>query len=179
MHKMFLVLLISLFLTSCNNIDISDSVDVDKNMPTNEVLAIEDIIEECRIPFTILRVTQFHNFVLNIINNLENFDGIINVPEGMRFQSIDVREVAGYLVELIKESAYGRLPGRGGPEILDLGEMIKSYLEISGSTNTFKLSKIKSEMNDLFSSGINLIPSSKYGKITWREFLKTQFPPLK
>ena len=137
--------------------------------------AVEDIIEECRIPFTILRVTQFHNFVLNIINNLENSDGIINVPEGMQFQSIDVREVAGYLVDLINEAAYDLLPGRGGPEILDLGEMVKSYLKISGSTNTFRLSKIKSEMNDMFSSGINLIPSSKYGKITWREFLKTQF----
>ena len=46
MYKMFLVLSISLFLTSCTNIDISDSVDVDKNIPANEVLSIEDLIEE-------------------------------------------------------------------------------------------------------------------------------------
>ena len=140
---------------------------------------VENIIQECGIPFTILRTTQFHNLVLNIINSLENLDGIINVPEGMRFQSIDVGEVAGYLVELIKEAAYGLLSGRGGPEIPDIEEMVKSYLEISGSTNTFRLCKIKNERNDMFSSGITLCPSNKYGKITWREFLNTQFPSLK
>ena len=46
MTKILLVLLISLFLTSCNNIDNLDSVEVGKDIPINEVLAIEEIIEE-------------------------------------------------------------------------------------------------------------------------------------
>ena len=153
-------------------------VGVDKsNYPYYKIkVDVENIIKECGIPFTILRTTQFHNLVLNIISGLETIDGIINVPQGMKFQSIDVGEVAGYLVELIKGDGCGLLPDRGGPEILGIEEIVKSYLEISGLKNTFKLCEIKNERNDMFSSGINLCPSNKYGKISWRQFLLAQFP---
>lgn len=136
-------------------------------------VAVENMIKECGIPFTILRTTQFHNLILNIINGLERINGIINVPEGMKFQSIDVGEVAGYLVEMISEDDCGLLQERGGPEILGIEEMVKSYLEVSGLKNTFKLCEIKNERNDMFSSGINLCPSNNFGKITWRQFLRT------
>ena len=156
-------------------------VGVDKsNYPYYKTkVAVENMIKEGSIPYTILRTTQFHNLVLNIISGLETIDGIINVPQGMKFQSIDVGEVASYLLELVKENGCGLLPDRSGPEILSIGGMVKSYLEISGQNNSFKLCEIKNERNDMFSSGINLCPSNKYGKISWSQFLQTQFPPLK
>lgn len=46
MKKFLLVLLISLFLTGCNNIDNSYLVDKDKIKPRNEVVPIEEIVEE-------------------------------------------------------------------------------------------------------------------------------------
>lgn len=155
-------------------------VGVDKSdYPYYKVkVTVEKMIKECGMPFTILRATQFHSLVLNIITSLQIANGGIIAPEGMRFQSIDVKEVASCLVELVKEKPAGLLPDRGGPEVLRIDEMISDYLNVFRLNYTLQLQKIKNERNDMFSSGVNLCPSNKYGKITWKQFLQSSLPSL-
>jgi len=51
-------------------------------------------------------VTQFHDFVLSTITSAEDEKtSTITIPAGTRFQSIDVREVAGALVTLAEQPA--------------------------------------------------------------------------
>ncbi|HUZ58534.1 MAG TPA: NAD(P)H-binding protein [Hanamia sp.] len=151
-------------------------VGIDKsNYPYYKAKSVvEKIIEESGIPFTILRTTQFHNLVLSLIQSFENNDGTILVPSGLRFQSIDVSEVAGYLVAIAKEKPGGLLPDRGGPEILTIEEMTKDYLDFLGRQDALHIKPLESERFDLFRSGINLCPYNKSGKITWKEFLLKQ-----
>ena len=155
-------------------------VGVDKSdYPYYKVkVTVEKMIKECGIPFTILRTTQFHNLVLNIITSLQIVNGVIIAPAGIKFQSIDVKEVAAYLVEFVKEKPAGLLPDRGGPEVLRIEEMINDYLDVFRLNYTLQMQKIKNERNDMFSSGVNLCPSNKYGKITWKQFLQSSLPSL-
>lgn len=134
-------------------------------------LAVENLISESGIPFTTLRATQFHDLVLNMIRSFEIVNETILVPVGMKFQSIEVNEVALRLAELVDEQAAGLLPDMGGPEILSIEEMVKIYLEVSGKPYSVAAKPIEGPRYELFRSGINLSPAHRYGSVTWEMFL--------
>ena len=133
----------------------------------------EDLIREYGLSWSVLRTTQFHSFVLKFIESFDNNkEQSIIIPEGMRFQSVDVAEVAGRLTELIKEGPLGLLPTMGGPEVLCFEEMMEMYLQISGRNNIVQVKPLRAARYDLFRSGINLCPEHADGKITWEQFLR-------
>jgi uncharacterized protein YbjT (DUF2867 family) len=136
-------------------------------------LEVEEMIQKSGIPYSILRATQFHNLVLFLIKSfqVENGSSII-VPERMKFQTIDIRDVADKLVKLAGENPMGKLSDLGGPQVLDLEEMTKIYLKsIKKEDIKVKFQQVESELYNVFKSGINLCPQNALGKITWEEFL--------
>ena len=138
----------------------------------------EDLIREHSLSWSVLRTTQFHSFILKFIESFDNNkEQPIIIPEGMRFQSVDVAEVAGRLTELIKEGPLGLLPALGGPEVLCFEEMMEMYLQISGRNDIVQVKPLQAAKYDLFRSGVNLCPQHADGKITWEQFLRSG--PLK
>lgn len=154
-------------------------VGIDKsNYPYYEAKHItENIIADSSIPYTILRATQFHDFILAMLQPfIENkSNGIINLPSGMKFQSVDIKEVAGKLVELSLGDALGLLPDFGGPEIMSFEEMCQSYLDILKLKDIIEPTYFEGARYDLFRSGINLCPEGRHGKITWQDYLISKF----
>lgn len=136
---------------------------------------VENLVSKSGIPFTTLRAAQFHDLVLNMIRSFEINNGNILVPAGMKFQSIDVNEVALRLAELAEEQPSGLLPDMGGPEVLTIEEMVKIWLAISEEKLSIKTEALESPRYDLFRSGVNLCPDHKYGSNTWGKFLVSQF----
>lgn len=135
----------------------------------------EDLIREHGLPWSVLRTTQFHSFVLKFIESFDNNkEQPIIIPEGMRFQSVDIAEVAGRLTELIKEGPLALLPTMGGPEVLCFEEMVEIYLQICGRNNIIQVKPLRAARYDLFRSGVNLCPEHADGKITWKQFLRSQ-----
>ena len=136
---------------------------------------VEDMIREHALPWSVLRTTQFHAFVLKFIESFDNnSEGPITIPEGMKFQSVDVEEVAGCLTEIVREGPQGLLPVMGGPEVLCFEEMVKMYLQISGRNDIVQSVPLRAARHELFRSGVNLCPQHAYGKITWEQFLHSQ-----
>jgi len=138
-------------------------------------LEVEDIIAKSGIPFTILRTTQFHDFVFNMIKTLEdqnseNEDFMI-IPSGIKFQSIAVHEVADLLVSFALEKPKGLLEDCGGPEVFSFEKMVESYLGINQKNKGIKLVESEDVRHKLFMTGINLCPNQNLGKETWEEFL--------
>src|SRR5579863_2508958 len=134
--------------------------------------ATEELIERGPLSWTILRTTQFHDFVLQLIRS---FDAdtlpVVSVPDGVRFQSIDVGEVAGRLVALVEEGFAGYAPEMGGPQILTFEEMVEAYLRVRGSKATVRSELLPGELLDGFRSGNNLTPDHGVGVVTWEAFL--------
>ena len=125
------------------------------------------------IPYTILRATQFHNFILSIVQSFTTEKNeTITIPSGMKFQSVDIREVANKLIDILQTPS-GLLPDFGGPEILPFEKMVQEYLNITKSQSLLKASAIPGERYELFRSGVNLCPGHTDGKITWQNFLET------
>lgn len=135
---------------------------------------VEKMVQASGVPWSVLRATQFHDLVLNrFIKPFDAGDGApVRIPKGMRFQSIDVREVALRLQQLAMAAPSGSTETIGGPEILTIEEMTRIYLGVQGRDDGFFPADVEGELYDVFRSGINLDPQWTYGKITWENFLR-------
>ena len=80
---------------------------------------------------TILRATQFHEFVLRMIQFLDHLP-VMMMPKGFLLQPIDIGEVADRLVELAPSGPVGLAPDIGGPEVRTAAEFARAYLEAAG-----------------------------------------------
>ena len=68
--------------------------------------AAEQVLLASGLPVTLLRVTQFHDFVDDLLDTARR-GPVLPVPMGWRVQPVDVGEVAAHLIELVA----GRRPG--------------------------------------------------------------------
>lgn len=139
--------------------------------------ATEQMVIASGIPFTILRATQFHDFVLNRM--IKPFDSgtDLKVPAELKFQSIDIKEVAGKINQLIIDGPVNEVITIGGPEILTIEEMSAAYLKTLGRTDPVKTEMMPGERFDMLRSGVNLCKEHTFGKITWQQYLTTLINP--
>lgn len=136
---------------------------------------VEDMIRTSGLPWSIVRPTQFHDLVLNRVIRPNDSGSYLRLPKEMRFQSIDVREVAGYVIDLVMKGSNGAIATIAGPEILSVEQMAQTYLEIlDRRKDTIEWYEAESDFLKLFETGINLYPSYTYGQVTWKEFLSKE-----
>ena len=132
----------------------------------------EMVIERGPLPWTIVRATQFHDYVLRLIQSFgADTLPVVPVPGDLRFQTIDVGEVADHLVSLMEQGPAGHVPDIGGPQVRTIEEMTEAYLRIRGRLATVRSEALPGSIYDVFRSGINLVPDRAVGAITWEAFL--------
>jgi uncharacterized protein YbjT (DUF2867 family) len=138
--------------------------------------AAERLIEQGSLPWSILRATQFHALVASLIQSFggETRDEVV-IPDGMRFQSVDVEEVAAQLVALVERGPAGRVADFGGPEVLPLDAMVAAYLRIRGRSATIRSAPIRGDLYEAFRSGVNLLAIGARGIVTWDAWLRRRF----
>ena len=141
-------------------------------------LAVETLTAQGPLPWSILRATQFHDFVAGLLRSfgVDTRDEIV-IPDRMRFQSVDVAEVAARLVTLVESGPAGRVADMGGPEILTFDAMAAAYLRIRGSSATIRSANLSGDQYDAFRSGVNLTPDHAQGVVAWDAWLRRRFPP--
>lgn len=135
----------------------------------------EQLVMRSGLPWTIIRGTQFHDFVLQrfIKSFVPNGDEPLKIPLGLKFQSIDIKDVASTTVNISLKQPLNSIISLGGPEILTLEQMTESYLKLQGKNNIIETQPVEGSIHNLFRSGINLCPDYAYGKITWEEYLRS------
>lgn len=133
-------------------------------------LEAEQMIEQASIEWTILRVTQFHEFVLTLIQSLDRFP-IMLMPKGFLLQPIQASEVADRLVELALSTPAGRVTDIGGPEIWTAADLARAYFKATGRKRRVVEVPILGKIAQAFRTGAQLCPNQKYGKVDWHEFL--------
>jgi uncharacterized protein YbjT (DUF2867 family) len=136
----------------------------------------EKAVERSPVPWTILRATQFHEFVLKQIQFLERGPFVL-VPKGFLLQPIDVGEAADRLAELALSEPEGRALDVGGPEVRTCADLARSYLEAAGRRRRVVEVPLPGKMARAFREGAHLCPDRKYGRIRWEEFLHEAMRP--
>ncbi len=93
---------------------------------------IEALTRSARVPWSIVRVAQFHSFVERLVAAPASLPVPSPIVADLRFQPVDEREVAERLVEIALGEPLGDAPEIAGPEVLTLGEIAAAWLADSG-----------------------------------------------
>lgn len=93
-------------------------------------LRAERVLEASGVPHTILRATQFHDFVAGFVASQRRLP-VAFLPRAS-FQPIAVEEVAERLVELIGTAPQGRAEDIAGPEQLTLDRIAHLWYQAHG-----------------------------------------------
>lgn len=148
-------------------------VGVDRNpyYPYYRVkLDTEGIVEGSPVPWTILRATQFHDFVLGFLRPLTRLP-VVPVPGDLWSQPIDVGEAAGRLAELALAPPAGRVPDIGGPEVRTFADLARAYLRAVGESKRVVEVPIPGKAARAWRAGAQTCPENRCGRIRWEEFL--------
>jgi uncharacterized protein YbjT (DUF2867 family) len=134
-------------------------------------LDAERVVERSGLPWTTIRATQFHEFVLRQIRFLE-VGPVALVPKGFLLQPIDVGEVAERLVELALSAPAGHVPDVGGPEVKTFADLARSYQRVVGRHRRLVEVPVPGKTARAFRQGAQTRPERRYGTIAWEEFLR-------
>jgi uncharacterized protein YbjT (DUF2867 family) len=138
-------------------------------------LAAERTIERSGLPWTVLRTTQFHKFVQDLLGRMVRLP-VVPAPRGWRFQPIDVEEVARRLADAAASSPAGRLVDVGGPEALPVAELVRDVLRETRRRRPVAEIPLPGRFSAATRAGANLVPGNRSGGRTWQEFLDVRSP---
>lgn len=130
----------------------------------------ERVVERGDLPWTILRATQFHRFVAQIVGGLSRLP-VVPVARGVDIQPIAAEEVAERMVDAALGEPAGRLPDVGGPEVLGFEHLARTYLDAVGKRRRVVEVPIPGEVARAFREGHHLCPDRAVGAVTWQRFL--------
>lgn len=135
-----------------------------------EKLAAERVLAGSGLPWTVLRATQFHDLLLAAARGMARLP-VIPVPAGIRFQPVDAGEVAARLAELALGPPAGAVPDMGGPEIREMGDLVRLYLRAAGRRRPVLPVPLPGAAARAMRAGANLAPERAVGRRTWQEVL--------
>ncbi|WP_285114065.1 NAD(P)H-binding protein [Leifsonia sp. fls2-241-R2A-40a] len=129
----------------------------------------ERAVEASGVPWSILAVSQLHEFVLPLVRGLSRLP-LTPAPGGLRFEPVHREEVAERLASLALSEPAGRVPDLAGPEVLDLVELVRRY---SGRRRPTLPVRLPGAVGRAYRAGDNLADASaQRGVRTWDEFLR-------
>ncbi|MET9622598.1 SDR family oxidoreductase [Streptomyces sp. NPDC006464] len=136
--------------------------------------AVERMIQQSGLGWTLLRTTQFHDLILQLLQGLAK-PPVMLLPKGVRDQPLEVTEAAARLAELAAGGPLGRVADMGGPEILSLPDLAAAYLKASGRTRRLVEVPLAGKAYRGLRHGGHLAPESAVGRVTFDEFLARRF----
>jgi len=89
---------------------------------------IEELTRASAVPWSIVRVAQFHSFVERLVATPAGLPVPAPIVADLRFQPVDEREVAERLVEIALGDPLGYAPEIAGPEVLTLADIAATWL---------------------------------------------------
>ena len=139
-------------------------------------LAVERLIEDSGLPWTILRATQFHELILRGCELVARLP-VLLIPAAASFQPVSSGEVAARLASLAGQPPAGRVADMGGPQVRTSRDLAGRYLRASGRRRRVLPVWLPGRAFAGLRRGGLLAPGHATGTVTFDEFLATRFPP--
>ncbi|WP_217208540.1 SDR family oxidoreductase [Streptomyces sp. AC550_RSS872] len=137
-------------------------------------LAVERLVEESGLGWTVLRATQFHDLLVRVLGILSK-SPVMLLPARVKDQPVEVAEVAARLAELALDAPAGRVEDMGGPEVRTFDSLARAYLGATGRRRVVLRVPLRGKAYDGFRSGGHLAPGHAVGKGTFEEYLGRRF----
>ena len=123
------------------------------------------------LPVTLLRVTQFHDFVDELLVTARR-GPVLPVPMGWRVQPVDVAEVAGHLVDLTAAAPAGGVVEFGGPEALTAAELARAWAAARAPGAHVVATPVPGRMSSAVRDGAALPAGGARGRRTYADHLR-------
>jgi uncharacterized protein YbjT (DUF2867 family) len=124
------------------------------------------------VPFSILRATQFHTFLDQLIASAARLPLVLPLPAGFLVQPVEASEVAGRLMRCIADGPRGRVTDYGGPEVLSFREAGRQWREARHVTKRIVPIPVPGPMARAIRAGKGTAPQGDRGAISWQEWLR-------
>lgn len=134
----------------------------------------EIAVENSDVPTTIIRATQFHSFVAELLGYVSKLP-VWPLPTQMQVQPVDVRDVADVIVDHATVTAAGRTEPIGGPEVRSVGHLARTYRATRELGRPIIRFPLPGGTAAAFRAGHATCPEQRIGTITWRKWLAEQY----
>jgi uncharacterized protein YbjT (DUF2867 family) len=130
----------------------------------------EQAIMASGVSYSILRATQFHDFVAFFVGAACR-PPVALIPKSFVFQPIDVDEVATAVADLVETRAHGLQADLAGPTVHKADYLAKSLMKSKGKVKPTLNLPVPGKSAAAFRAGVHTNPRRAVGVRTWEAFL--------
>lgn len=135
-------------------------------------LAIERLLAESGLPYSILRATQFHWFVDYLIGQAARVPFVLPLAAGFHMQSVATEDVAARLLAALADGPRGMLRNFVGPEAMTLAAAAETWKSVRRVKKPTLPIWLPGSVAAAFRAGHNTAPEGERGVIRWKEWLR-------
>jgi uncharacterized protein YbjT (DUF2867 family) len=133
--------------------------------------AAEQVLLASGLPVTLLRVTQFHDFVDSLLDTARR-GPVLPVPMNWRVQPVDVGEVAEHITRVVGGPPAGGVVEFGGPEDLSAGDLARAWAAARAPGTHVVSTPVPGRLSAAFRDGAALPTGGARGRRTYGEHLR-------
>jgi uncharacterized protein YbjT (DUF2867 family) len=133
--------------------------------------AAEQVLLASGLPVTLLRVTQFHDFVDELLASARR-GPVLPVPMGWRVQPVDVGEAAAHVAQVVGRAPSGGVIEYGGPEDLSAADLARAWAAAKEPSAHVVATPIPGKLSASLRDGAALPTSGERGRRTYAEHLQ-------
>lgn len=137
-------------------------------------VAAERAVESSAVPATILRATQFHSFVDELLGTASRLP-VWPLPTTFRVQPVAAADVADAISTHAGPESAGRVAPVGGPAVRSLGELATAYRDARGLRRPIVRLPIPGGIARGFRGGHATCPDRAVGTVTWESWLAERY----
>jgi uncharacterized protein YbjT (DUF2867 family) len=133
--------------------------------------AAEQVLLASGLPVTLLRITQFHEFVDGLLATARR-GPVLPVPMGWRAQPVDVGEAAAHTVEVALAAPTGDVVEFGGPEELTAADLARAWVAAREPGTRVIATPVPGRLSAAFRDGAALPSGGARGRRTYEQHLR-------
>ncbi|HLM04284.1 MAG TPA: NAD(P)H-binding protein [Blastococcus sp.] len=132
--------------------------------------AAEQVLLASGLPVTLLRVTQFHEFIDVLLDSARR-GPVLPVPMGWRAQPVDAGEVAAHVVDVLPAPPAGDVVEFGGPEELTAADLARAWAAARAPGTHVVATPVPGRLSTAFRDGAALPTGGARGHRTYGQHL--------
>ncbi|MFG3580907.1 SDR family oxidoreductase [Micromonospora chersina] len=133
-------------------------------------LAAEQVVAAGPVPWSVLRATQFPEFLEDLLRSASRLGPVLGDPAVLA-QPVDPGEVAGRLAAMLAAGPTGRIEEFGGPEVLRYDEAVRAWRAARGSRRPLLPVRIPGRLGRELRAGGLTTTATPAGTRTWADHL--------
>ncbi|WP_341718277.1 NAD(P)H-binding protein [Micromonospora sp. FIMYZ51] len=133
-------------------------------------LAAEQVVAAGAVPWTVLRATQFLEFIDQLLHAASRFGPVIG-DRAVVAQPVDTGEVAEKLIELLRAGPRNGIVEYGGPEVQRFDEAVRMWRRARNSRRPVLPLRYPGRLGRELRSGGLVTAAQPTGRRTWADYL--------